>query len=180
HFSAVKLIENDKVQQALDLARDYIAGRSWKNAVQALQAVLDGREDFKGDFYVQVKRFDPRTGDEKVHWASAKYEANALLGSMSSQGLEVYEVDYGAEARRLLNEAKKKGDRETLADVAQRYMHTRAGLEANELLATTFLDRGQFFSAALRFERLLGANEERFKASDLTLFKAALAYRRAG
>src|SRR6516164_5522660 len=62
HFSAVKLIENDKVQQALDLARDYIAGKSWKNAVQALQAVLDGREDFKGDFYVQVKRFDPRTG----------------------------------------------------------------------------------------------------------------------
>jgi outer membrane protein assembly factor BamB len=179
-LSAIRLIENDKVQQALDLARDYIAGKSWKNAVEALQAILDGREEFKGDFYVQVKRFDPVSGENKVRWASAKYEANALLGSMSPQGLEVYEVEYGSKARELLTEAKKKGDREILADVAQRYMHTKAGAEANDLLATTFLDRGQFFSAALRFERLLNLKESQYKPGDLTLFKAAFAYRRAG
>jgi outer membrane protein assembly factor BamB/tetratricopeptide (TPR) repeat protein len=180
HFSAIKLIENDKVQQYLDLAREYIAGKEWSKAVTALQTILDGRDDLKGDFYVQVKRHDPRTGEEKVRWASAKYEANALLGSMHADGLGVYEVTAGATARNLLAEAKRKGDRELLADVAQRYMHTRAGIEANDLLATTFLDRGQFFTAALRFERLLNLKDERYKAGDLTLFKAALAYRRAG
>src|SRR5262245_7652911 len=37
HFSAIKLIENDKVQQYLDLAREYIAGKEWSKAVTALQ-----------------------------------------------------------------------------------------------------------------------------------------------
>src|SRR5438270_9220743 len=99
---------------------------------------------------------------------------------MGADGIEAYEVKYGHEARKLLDQAKKKGDRELLGEVAQRYMHTRAGAEANELLATTFLDRGQFFTAALRFERLLTTKDSRYKVSDLTLFKTALAYRRAG
>src|SRR5262249_5719289 len=37
----------------------------------------------------------------------------------------------------------------------------------------------QFFTAALRFERLLGRGD-RLKAPDIMLFKAALAYRRSG
>ncbi len=180
HFSAIKLIENDKVQQYLDLAREYIAGKEWAKAVTALQTILDGRDDLKGDFYVQVKGTDSATGEEKVRRTSAKSEANALLGSMPAEGLAVYEITVGATARNLLAEAKRKGDRELLADVAQRYMHTRAGIEANDLLATTFLDRGQFFTAALRFDRLLHLKDDRYKPADLTLFKAALAYRRAG
>src|SRR5262249_59470484 len=72
------------------------------------------------------------------------------------------------------------GDRDMRADVANRCRHTAAGVEATELLGTHFLDRGQFFMAALRFERLLAMPAERSKADDLTMFKAALAYRRAG
>src|SRR5947209_3766007 len=99
---------------------------------------------------------------------------------MPDEGLDVYEVRFGGKARQELEEAKKKGERELLAQVAQRYLHTRAGAEANDLLATTFLDRGQFFMAALRYERLLSLRPDRVKLGDLTLFKAALAYRRAG
>src|SRR5205085_11683101 len=128
--------------------------------------------DNKEDYYVQVKARDRRTGQETVRWTSVKFEANNLLGSMPDEGLDVYEVRYGGKARQDLEEARKTGDRELLAQVAQRYLHTRAGAEANDLLATTFLDRGQFFTAALRYERLLALRPDRVKLGDLTLFKA--------
>src|SRR5205823_3495231 len=60
------------------------------------------------------------------------------------------------------------------------FLHTQAGAEANELLATLLLDRGQYFMSALRFEKLLQMSPKRYKIDDLTLFKTALAYRRAG
>jgi hypothetical protein len=178
-YSAIKLVENAEVQQWLDSGREYLAGKDYERAFTLLQAILDGNDRLKSDFYVQVKRFDRETGEQKVRWASAKYEANALLGSMDAGGMEAYEVRFGEKARKLLDEAKTRNDRELLADAAQRYMYTRAGGEANEMLATTFLERGQFFTAALRFERLLNRGD-RLKAPDITLFKAALAYRRSG
>ena len=63
----------------------------------------------------------------------------------------MYENMFGDKARTRLREALEKNDREGLADVAQRFQHTKAGFEANEKLATYFLDRGQYFMAALRF-----------------------------
>src|SRR5581483_9803875 len=109
-----------------------------------------------------------------------KFEANNLLGSMPAEGLDIYELRFGAKAQDKLDEAKKTGDRELFAEVATRFLHTRAGAEANDLLATSFLDRGQFFMAALRFERLLAMDPKRVPISDLTLYKAALAFKRAG
>src|SRR5207244_8940175 len=120
---------------------------------------------------------DPK-GNEVLRWTSVKYEANNLLGSMADDGLDVYELRFGAKARNQLEDAKAKGDRELLGEVAQRFLHTKAGIEANDLLATYFLDRGQFFMAALRFERLLSVQPARRKLSDLTLSKPALPYRR--
>ncbi|MCI0462193.1 MAG: hypothetical protein L0Z62_35015 [Gemmataceae bacterium] len=176
YYSGISLIENDKAQQLLDLAREYINGHRWEPAFQALQNVLSD----KNDYYAQVKRIDPTSGEERTRWVSVKFEVNNLIGSMPAAGLEAYEQREGGKARQMLDKAKKTGDRELLADVAQRYMHTKAGIEANDLLATTFLDRGQFFTAALRYERLLALPQSRYKVTDLTLFKAALSYRRAG
>lgn len=174
-LSGIKLVEKSEYRQFINVARDCIKDKAWNDAVTALQTILDTKEDY----YIQVKRRDS-AGHDKVRWTSVKFEANNLLGTMPANGLDVYEVRLGGKARQLLDEAKRKGDREQLADVAQRYLHTRAGLEANELLASYFLDRGQFFTAALRFEKMLQMNPERAKLSDLTLVKAALAFRRAG
>jgi outer membrane protein assembly factor BamB len=174
-YSAIKLTEKSEYRRFIEVARDCIKGKEWNDAVTALQVILDNKEDF----YVQVRDKDAR-GNEFLRWTSVKYEANNLLGSMAEDGLNVYELRFGAKARAMLEEAKAKGDRDLLGEVGQRFLHTLAGIEANDLLATYFLDRGQFFMAALRFEKLLGVNPERTKLSDLTLFKAALAYRRAG
>jgi outer membrane protein assembly factor BamB len=174
-YSAIKLTEKSEYRQFINVARDCIKDKAWNDAVTALQAILDNKEDF----YVQVRDKDLK-GEEVLRWTSVKYEANNLLGSMADDGIDVYELRFGTKARNMLEDAKAKGDREVLGEVAQRFLHTKAGIEANDQLATYFLDRGQFFMAALRYEKLLDVKQERTKLSDLTLFKAALAYRRAG
>jgi outer membrane protein assembly factor BamB len=180
-FSAVKLIENSNYRQYISVARDAIAAgklngnpKEWNDACTVLQKILDTQEDF----YVLVPERDT-LGREVMRWTSVKFEAQKLLGSMPDNGLDVYEQRFGGQALTALREAKETGNREQLAEVAHRWFHTRAGAEANELLATSLLDRGQYFLAALRFDRSLKL-PERFKTSDLTYFKAALAYRRAG
>src|SRR5438128_12599243 len=174
-YSAIKLTEKSEYRQFINVARDCIKDKAWNDAVTALQAILDNKEDY----YVQVRDRDPK-GNEVLRWTSVKYEANNLRGSMADDGLDVYELRFGTKARNLLEDAKSKGDRDLIGEVAQRFLHTQAGIEANDLLATYFLDRGQFFMAALRYEKLLDVKQERTKLSELTLFKAALAYRRAG
>ena len=173
-FSAIKLVEDPQFRQAINVARDYISDGVWKEALNVLQILLDKRENS----YVQIRE-KGADGRDTVRWTSVKFEANNLLRTLPDEALDMYELLYGAAAKDLLDEAKKKGDREQLAHVAQQHQYTRAGIEANDLLATTFLDRGQFFMAALRLEKLLAMNPRRVKLSDMTVFKAALAYRRA-
>lgn len=181
-FSAVKLIENSNYRQYINVATEAIAGgkrtgsqEEWNVAVTVIQKILDTPEDY----YVQIRERD-NLGREFVRWASVKFEALNLLSSMPADGLDLYEQRFGAKALDGLRKAKETGDRDQLVDVVQRWFYTKAGAEANELLATTMLDRGQYFLAALRFERSLKLPPERYKTGDLTLFKAALAYRRAG
>ncbi len=187
-YSGIKLMEKSELRQIVNVAQESIrdaiinmkknnldqANRDWKEAAEAIQTVLNEKEDS----YVQVRQRDAH-GQETVRWTSVKYEANNLLASMPKEGLDVYDFKYGAKAKQLLEDAKSGGDFDKLAECANRYQFTQAGAEATELLATHFLDRGQFFLAALRFERLLGMNPERLKIDDLTLYKAALAYKRS-
>ena len=174
-FSAVKLIENTIYRQYINVARDSIKDKAWDDAITALQKILDTKEDH----YVQVREKDA-SGREIIRWTSVKFAANNLLGIMPSEGLDVYETRHGGKALAMLREAKETGDEELLAEVAHRYFHTKAGVEANERLATMLLDRGQFFLAALRFGQMLKLSQDRYPTAPLTLFKAALSYRRAG
>ncbi len=174
-FSAIKFHENENFRKYLNVARECIRDKEWQQGTTALQLILDAKEDS----YAQVTEIDP-SGKKVPRWISVKFEANNLLGSMPEEGLDVYEQRFGAPAKNKLQAAKANSDRELLAEVAQRYLHTKAGIEANDLLATYFMDRGQFFMAALRFEKMFAMNPERVKVDDLTLFKAALSYRRAG
>jgi outer membrane protein assembly factor BamB len=172
---AITLPTDRTVKKRLEAAQDdYIKNESWAEACQLLQFVLDNKEDV----FVQVKRRDA-DGQEKTHWVSAKAEANRLIGTMGTKGLEFYELQYGANAKTLLAEANKKSDPQLLAEVAERFFHTEAGTEATDLLATYRLDRGDALMAALRYQRLLqrhGAEQ----LSPLTLFKATVAFRLCG
>jgi outer membrane protein assembly factor BamB len=174
-FSAIKLIENDAMQRAIDLAVVAVSDGAWDDAADYLDQILNAPEDC----YARVDTIDAK-GEKKSRWSSVKFEANNLIGSMPPEGLNVYEVKFGGDARKLLNEAKETGNRQLLGKVAFIYRHTKAGAEANDILGTTMLDRGEYFNASLQFERLLGSDLKKTRVSDLLLFKAALAFKMAG
>ncbi len=174
-LSSIKIVEDSRFRQVINVGRDCIKDKEWNQAVQALQAVLNEKKDN----FVQITETDA-AGRDNTRWTSVKFEANNLIGSMAVEGLQTYEVAYGAEAKGLLDDAKKTGNREAIAEIAQKFCHTKAGIEANEILATLYLARGQVFTAALKFEQILAMNPDWAKVSDLTLFKASLAFHRAG
>src|SRR5262249_54039773 len=93
------------------------------------------------------------------------------------EGLQFYELQFGPPANARLGEAKTKGDVQILAEVAQRYLHTKAGAEATTLLGTYYLDRRRYLMSALCFERLIG-RPGADKLPPMTLFKAYLAFSR--
>ena len=110
---------------------------------------------------------------------SVRIEANRLIGAAAAGRAETYQVKYGQVAANHLREALDANDPALLAEVALRYLHTKAGADATNLLGTYHLDRGAYLMAALSFERLL-SRPDADKLSAKVLFKAALAYRRAG
>lgn len=104
-------------------------------------------EDAPQDYFVGNR------GEQGTH-VSLKIEAQRLIGSMPAKGREWYELQYGAEARQLLEQAAESGDVLQLTNVARRYFHTKAGYEATLLLGRHYLDQGQPLAAALCFRRL--------------------------
>jgi outer membrane protein assembly factor BamB len=170
---AVTLPTDRQAGQLIKAAEAYIEKKDWHTVAQSLQSLLESKDDS----FLEVKRKD---GDQEVAVkVSVRVEANRLLGSLPPDGRETYEVLYGQAAKGRLQEALDKGDPQILAEVAQRYQHTKAGAEATHLLGTYYLDRGAYPMAALCFERLLAAPDAD-KLPVKILFRAALAFRRAG
>lgn len=87
--------------------------------------------------------------------SSLKGEARRLLGSLPETARELYELQFGADARELLNIAAASGDISQLTEVTRKYFHTEAGYEATLLLGRLQLDRGHPLAAAMCLQRLL-------------------------
>ncbi|MFN4260330.1 MAG: PQQ-binding-like beta-propeller repeat protein [Gemmataceae bacterium] len=171
---AITLAKNNDAPRIIAATKDLIAEENWADAVRYLQALLNVKEDA----FLEARR-QGADGKETIHLVSIRAEANRLIGTLPPDGLRFYELQYGPQARLLLAEAKAKADVQILAEVAQRYLHTDAGAEATSLLGTYYLDRGRYLTAALCYERLL-SRQGADQVSANTLFKAALAYFRAG
>ncbi|MBL8795070.1 MAG: PQQ-binding-like beta-propeller repeat protein, partial [Planctomycetia bacterium] len=129
------------------------------------------------DGFVEVKRVV--NGKTIVRMVSIKAEANRLLGTMPKEGMEFYEVQFGQTARGRLLQARQAGDKDILAEVAVRFLHTDAGAEATMLLGTHCLNRDEPLIAALYFDRLY-RRQGSDKLSPWTLYKIALSAYRSG
>lgn len=172
--AAISFPKDTRAKKKLEAAADFIKESAWADATHVLQSLLNQPEDV----FVEVERVSDDGKTRTTFYTSIRNEANRLLGTMPAQGLEVYELQFGAKAKDRLDEARKSGDPAIYADVAQRYLHTKAGSEATGLLGTYYLGRGQPVMAVNCFERLLG--KESFKPTPLFLVKVALAYHRCG
>jgi outer membrane protein assembly factor BamB/tetratricopeptide (TPR) repeat protein len=168
--------ERDAKKQ-LEAARDYLTFKEipWNTVCPLLQNILDSKSDSFFNVKYQVG------GRTEVNRISVKTEANRIIAAFPKEGLEFYQQSYGQAAAALLDEAVKGNyDPAVLADLSQRYFHTRAGAEGTVLLGSLYLERGNYLEAAYAFERLLARpNSDEF-LTPRTLFRAALALRRSG
>jgi tetratricopeptide (TPR) repeat protein len=170
---AVTLPRNPESKRLIQAAQDYIRKKEWRIAAECLQSLLETPEDS----FIEVKRSND-AGQESDVRVSVRAEANRLIGELPAEGLESYQLQYGQAAADRLREAVAAADPVLLAEVAQRYFHTKSGLTATDLLGTYHLDRGQYLMASLCYERLL-ARPDADKLPPRLLFKAALAAKRA-
>jgi outer membrane protein assembly factor BamB len=172
-FGSVTVVSDKNHRKAIEAGKDYIKAKRWDIAVSTLQKLLDlDREDVM----VPVTRVNA-DGLESVNWVSVRQEANRMIGMLPKEGLEFYRLQNNQKAADLLKQAKETSDAALLGKIATSYLHTDAGAEAIELLATRRMDRGEFEAAALLFERLMQRDGVE-KVGILSLFKAKLAFSR--
>jgi outer membrane protein assembly factor BamB/tetratricopeptide (TPR) repeat protein len=168
---AIDLPKDKRAADKVEAVGDYIDKEDWATACDTLQDLLQ----LDRDYFMKVPR-KGQDGKETVVWVSVKSEADRLLNSLPKAGLDFYKLSYGPKANEALKQAKATSSAEQLTIIMRHYLHTDAGAEATNLLATHLLDRGEWASAALCYERLL-KREGNDQLSPVTLFKAAYAFR---
>jgi hypothetical protein len=77
-----------------------------------------------------------------------------MLAALPAEGRQAYELQFGAQARALLDEALSQGNMDQLGAVIRRFLHTQAGYEASVLAGRYELGCGRPMAAALHFERV--------------------------
>jgi len=128
----------------LALARVAVEQERYVEAANAIQELLSHEVE---------DGFTGRSEGTATH-STLKSEAARLLDQMPSQAHKWYELQFGAVAQRLLDEAIDQGDREALAQLSVTYFHTEAGCHATLLLARDRLDCGRPREALAWLRRL--------------------------
>lgn len=112
------------------------AGR-YAAAVNLLQRILD--------------RADPRFIAVGSRYVSARCLANRSLAELPASALDVYEQQFGRQARRALQAAVDDGDIRGIGRVSVRYRYTEAGLDALRTLSSYHADHGRLSLTASGF-----------------------------
>jgi outer membrane protein assembly factor BamB len=174
------LPKDTQARRSIEAAVDYINAKRWPEVVEALQRILDDPQDK----FAPLPRRGP-DGKEVVVPTSVRAEANRLLGNLPAAGLEAYKTfsKAGPKADEYLKKAKDASTIEErlalLGLVVRNYLHTDAGGEAADLLATHYMDRGDFRTASRFFSLLMTRAGGADSLTPETLFRAAYAFHQA-
>jgi tetratricopeptide (TPR) repeat protein/outer membrane protein assembly factor BamB len=163
--------ENKETKKQFEAVGDYLAQKEvkWDLVCRLVQGMLDA----KSDYFYQYEDGDKRR-------VSVKDEVNRIIGKFSPEGKTFYQNTYGGTADNILKAAKETGlDKSKLAEVAQRFFHTKAGAEAGLLLAAINLETGNYPEAAYGYRRMLARTDADTILDPKSLFRAAVALRRA-
>lgn len=140
------------VRKPLMRARKAIAEGRYDDAALTLGQLLTSEtlDDAEAqDYFLLGPDEDQPSGQMRL-----KAETHRLLASLPAEGRQAYELQFGAHARALLDEAVSEGSLDKLADVIRKFLHTRAGYEASILAGRFELGRGRPMSAALHLQRV--------------------------
>ena len=156
-------------KRRLELAKEMTESKRFGEAVRYLGSLLDSSEDY---FF--------RPDASETVFRSLKAESGRLIAALPPEGRESYELQFGAKARRMLDEASASGDPAALAEVSRRFFYTKAGAEAALLLARNHLDHGRPLAAALLLERLQATSEATGRFEPMLSMYLASSWLRAG
>ena len=109
-------------------------------AIVRIQSIMDLLQD---GFYRPPE-------EEAGRFISLKQQAETLLSKADPGTLQLYEQRYGAEARKLFDQAVATRDLKSVQEVMRRFMHTAAGADAAYWLGSYHLDRADYASAWAR------------------------------
>ena len=107
----------------LDSSRELLDQGRYSEAVRTLATILEAEDDYF--FMAAAQADDPTAGRQ---YRSFKNEARSILSGMPSAAQEAYELQFGAIARKLLDDALAEGDLEQALEVQRRYFGTRCRL----------------------------------------------------
>ncbi|MCA9216866.1 MAG: PQQ-binding-like beta-propeller repeat protein [Planctomycetales bacterium] len=173
--SRVLVTSPREYQRVLELAQRDIDNAEYANAIERLDKLMNGEGDqsLKEDFFVgpaNSARFD----------ASLRSRAEQMLANLPKAARDLYQLQYGAEAQRLLESALSEFDIAKLAEVRRRFGATDAGVIASMVIGRHQLNAQRPMAALLCFERLSQSDPARQKfGAELTLLHA-IAARRSG
>ena len=159
------------LKQHLSRARRAIMDMQYSDAVSHLGTILteeiepEETNDPEGDPQVVEENQDyfVETPEAPGSYVSLKGEAQRLLGSLPPVALQLYELQYGSDATRMLDNALATGDFSNLTTITRKYFHTAAGYEAAILLGHRDRDHGRPLAAALNFKRVYDSPAARSK-----------------
>jgi outer membrane protein assembly factor BamB len=127
----------------LDQAKKLIEEGHYSDGLQILDDIMQSDEDF-------FLRPEPGQSSHR----GLKDEVQRLISQQSPEGLAAYELQFGAKAQKMLNDALAANDIEAVGQVARRYFNTKAGNEATLLVGVWDLDHNQPLAGALCLQRL--------------------------
>jgi outer membrane protein assembly factor BamB len=168
--------EQRDAREQLKAVMDYLerANIPWDVVTGTAQRLLDAKSD---SFF----RLKDAKGNETGNVVSVKAKVNEILAKLPKEGRQFYEQEFGPAALDLLKKAVDANyDRLMLADVSQRYFHTKAGGQAALILANVDLEAGQYVEAAYGYQRLTDRPDAAEYLTPRVLLKAAIAMRRSG
>ena len=180
-------VRERRLVQRLEQARQMLAPREpnakseESQALRLLQTLLEDNSETDDGPGADDVLLDPAPeGDRRVATRSLKSEARRLIGGMSAQGRQAYELLVGKAGRVQLDAALAEGDWRAVEEVARQSLHTLAGYDATVALGLRELDLGEPLAAARRFEEVRDWPHARAPREPLLSLRLALAWRLAG
>ncbi|RLT06384.1 MAG: hypothetical protein DWI21_11220 [Planctomycetota bacterium] len=180
-------VRERRLVQRLEQARQMLAPREpnekpeESQALRLLQTLLEDSSETDDGPAADDVLLDPAPeGDRRVATRSLKFEARQLIGGMSPQGRQAYELLVGKAGRVQLGAALVNGDWRAVEEVARQSLHTSAGYDATVALGLRELDLGEPLAAARRFEEVRDWPHARAPREPLLSLRLALAWRLAG
>src|SRR5262249_60607520 len=127
HFTDEFSLEIDRdASNKIEAVREYLKRDEdkvpWNTIVEVLQKLLESPRDT----FIEVDNVDPKTGAKSKGRVSIRVEVNRIIGTFPPQGRQFYQLAYGQEADAKLKKAIEENDKHLLAEVADRYLHTKA------------------------------------------------------